>query len=100
MDKLGNVLTRYGDNHIEVMGYTDTVPVSAKSKYADNMELSQARAYSVYKFLVKEKKMSEEKLECAGRGEQDPVASNDTDEGRAMNRRVEIRIYSIVGGEL
>lgn len=100
LDKLGNVLTRYGDNHIEVMGYTDTVPVSAKSKYADNMELSQARAYSVYKFLVKEKKMSEEKLECAGRGEQDPVASNDTDEGRAMNRRVEIRIYSIVGGEL
>lgn len=99
LDKLGDVLARYGENQIEVMGYTDTVPVSAKSKYADNMELSQARAYSVYKFLVKEKGMNEEKLECAGRGEQDPVASNDTEEGRAMNRRVEIRIYSIVGGE-
>jgi chemotaxis protein MotB len=63
------------------------------------MELSQARAYSVYKFLVKEKGMSEERLECAGRGEQEPIASNNTEEGRAMNRRVEIRIYSIIDTE-
>ena len=96
MNKLGNVLSRYMNNHIEVKGYTDSVPVSAGSKYADNMELSQARAYSVYKFLVKEKGMSEEKLQCAGRGEQDPIATNDTAEGRALNRRVEIRIYSIL----
>ncbi len=96
LDKLGEVLKRYGKHHIEVIGFTDSVPVRGGSKYADNMELSQARAYSVYKFLVKEKGMSEEKLECAGRGEQEPIASNDTEEGRAMNRRVEIRIYSIV----
>lgn len=96
MNKLGNVLTRYSDNNIEVKGFTDSVPVSAGSRYADNMELSQARAYSVYKFLVKEKGMGEEKLECAGRGEQEPIASNDTAEGRALNRRVEIRIYSIL----
>lgn len=97
LGKLGDVLTRYGQHNIEVMGFTDSVPVRASSKYSDNMELSQARAYSVYKYLVKEKGMSEEKLECAGRGEQEPIASNDTEEGRAMNRRVEIRIYSIVG---
>ena len=94
LDKLGEVIARYGEHHIEVMGFTDSVPVRAGSKYADNMELSQARAYSVYKFLVKEKGMSEERLECAGRGEQEPIASNSTEEGRAMNRRVEIRIYS------
>lgn len=99
MDKLGDVLTRYGDNLIEIRGYTDTVPVKVGGKYADNMELSQARAYSVYKYLVNEKDMSEEMLECSGRGEQDPVATNDTAEGRALNRRVEIRIYSIVASE-
>lgn len=98
MSKLGEVLARYGEHDIEVMGFTDSVPVRPTSKFADNMELSQARAYSVYKYLVKEKDMSEERLECAGRGEQEPIASNDTEEGRAMNRRVEVRIYSIVGG--
>lgn len=96
LDKLGEVIAKYGEHHIEVMGFTDSVPVRGGSKYADNMELSQARAYSVYKFLVKEKGMGEERLECAGRGEQEPIASNDTEEGRAMNRRVEIRIYSII----
>lgn len=99
LDKLGEIIARYEKNHIEVMGFTDSVPVRANSKYADNMELSQARAYSVYKFLVKEKGMSEERLECAGRGEQEPIASNNTEEGRAMNRRVEIRIYSIIDTE-
>ena len=68
----------------------------AANKYADNMELSQARAYSVYKFLVKNKHMSEDSLECSGRGEQEPIATNDTKEGRALNRRVEIRIYSVL----
>lgn len=96
VDKLGDVLKGYNDNLIEIRGYTDSVPVSASNKYADNMELSQARAYSVYKFLVNSKNMSEESLECSGRGEQEPIASNDTAEGRALNRRVEIRIYSIL----
>lgn len=99
VDKLGDVLKGYNDNLIEIRGYTDSVPVSAGNKYADNMELSQARAYSVYKFLVNSKNMSEESLECSGRGEQEPIASNDTAEGRALNRRVEIRIYSILTNE-
>ncbi len=96
VDKLGDVLKHYDKNLIEIKGFTDSVPVSASNKYADNMELSQARAYSVYKFLVKNKHMSEDSLECSGRGEQDPIASNDTKEGRELNRRVEIRIYSIL----
>lgn len=99
MDKLGDVLMKYGDNLVEIRGYTDTIPVKAGGKYADNMELSQARAYSVYKYLVKQKDMSEDMMECSGRGEQDPVATNDTAEGRALNRRVEIRIYSVIATE-
>lgn len=96
VDKLGDVLKRYDGNLIEIKGFTDSVPVGSGNKYADNMELSQARAYSVYKFLVKNKHMSEESLECSGRGEQEPIATNETPEGRALNRRVEIRIYSVL----
>ena len=96
VNKLGDVLKGYDSNLIEIKGFTDSIPVSANNKYADNMELSQARAYSVYKFLVDSKHMSEDSMECAGRGEQEPIASNDTPEGRALNRRVEIRIYSIL----
>ena len=96
VDKLGDVLKQYDNNLIEIKGFTDSVPVSSSNKYADNMELSQARAYSVYKFLVKNKHMSEDNLECSGRGEQEPIASNDTKEGRELNRRVEIRIYSVL----
>lgn len=94
LDKLGNVIARYGENIVEIRGYTDTVPVSAGNKYADNMELSQARAYSVYRYLVNQKNMSEDMMECSGRGEHDPIATNETAEGRALNRRVEIRIYN------
>ena len=96
VDKLGDVLKRYDGNLIEIKGFTDSVPVGSGNKYADNMELSQARAYSVYKFLVKNKHMSEESIECSGRGEQEPIATNETPEGRALNRRVEIRIYSVL----
>ena len=96
INKLGDVLKNYDKNLIEIKGFTDSIPVSSNNKYADNMELSQARAYSVYKFLVINKHMSEDSLECSGRGEQEPIASNDTDEGRALNRRVEIRIYSVL----
>lgn len=96
VNKLGDVLKGYDGNLIEIKGFTDSIPVSANNKYADNMELSQARAYSVYKFLVDSKHMSEESMECAGRGEQEPIATNDTPEGRALNRRVEIRIYSVL----
>lgn len=96
VNKLGDVLKGYDGNLIEIKGFTDSVPVSANNIYADNMELSQARAYSVYKFLVDSKHMSEDSMECAGRGEQEPIATNDTPEGRALNRRVEIRIYSVL----
>lgn len=94
MDKLGEVLKTYGDYDIQIVGHTDTVPMAANNKYDDNMELSQGRAYSVFKYLIDNKQMSPDNMECIGRGEYEPIATNDTAQGRAQNRRVEIRIYN------
>lgn len=94
LDKLGDILKYYEKYKIQIIGYTDTVPNNGGGKYDDNWELSSGRAYSVLKYLKNNKGMSEEKMECSGRGENDPVASNDTPEGREQNRRVEIRIYN------
>lgn len=93
LEKIGEVLLDYDSNLIEVIGHTDTVPVAASSKYADNMELSFFRANSVAGYLRDNKGLSPANIQASGRGEYDPVATNDTPEGRAQNRRVEIRIY-------
>ena len=94
MDKLGEVLKTYDGYSVQIVGHTDTVPMVSNGKYSDNMELSQGRAYSIFKYLVEVKNMNAEHMECTGRGEYEPIASNDTAEGRAQNRRVEIRIYN------
>ena len=58
------------------------------------MMLSQGRAYTVFDYLVNKKDMDPSTLQCTGRGEYEPIATNTTAEGRAQNRRVEIRIYN------
>ena len=68
---------------IDVMGHTD-----ALGDDAYNLELSRRRAESVVNFLL-ENKISKTRLRSHGEGESKPIASNETDEGRAQNRRVE-----------
>lgn len=99
MDKLGEILKNYDDYNIQIIGHTDTVPMAPNSKFADNWELSQGRAYTVLKYLIDKKGMNAETMSCMGRGEYEPIASNDTPEGRASNRRVEIRIYNAISSE-
>lgn len=94
VDKISDVLKSYDDNSIWIIGHTDTVPMGANVKYTDNMELSQGRAYSVYKYLRDVKKMDITNIGCMGMGEEQPIATNDTAEGRALNRRVEIKIFN------
>ncbi len=96
LSRVADIIYVYDDNTIEIIGHTDNVPISAglKAKYEDNMVLSQYRAHSVYLFL-RDKGFSESSMKPVGRGEAQPIASNDTAEGRAQNRRVEIRIYNI-----
>ncbi len=75
-----------------VAGHTDNVPVSDKSvSFKDNWELSSKRALSATKVLAGSG-VQENKLAAAGFGSNDPVASNDSEEGRAKNRRVELML--------
>ncbi|MDD5196121.1 MAG: OmpA family protein [Candidatus Omnitrophica bacterium] len=92
LDKVARVLK---DNmagfNIGIEGYTDNVPIR-HSGWKSNWELSTARSLSVLHFLVNEKGVSPERLSAIGFGEYRPVASNNTKEGRKLNRRVEIVI--------
>lgn len=93
MNKIGDILKRYDKYMIKIEGHTDNVPIS-NSKYESNMWLSTARATRVFEYLTKEKGLNPDTLEASGRGEFEPVADNTTTEGRARNRRVEIKIYT------
>jgi len=98
MSKVGDILKNYSTNMIEVTGHTDSVPLLDDPKYDDNWDLSSARAKNVLMYLVKEKGLNIDKMKSAGRGEYEPIASNETNEGRAQNRRVEIKIYNHFSG--
>ncbi len=92
--KLGDLLQVYKDYHIEIEGHTDNVPVNRNNTYKDNNWLSSARALNVAAYLIEKKGLNPKTLSWTGRGEYDPVASNATPEGRAKNRRVEIKIHN------
>ncbi len=77
-------------NDVLVEGHTDNQPIS-KGRYTTNWELSMARAYSVIKFL-QETGMNPKKLAGIGYGDNHSIAENNTLEGRAMNRRIEISL--------
>ena len=78
---------------MEIEGHTDNVPISG-GRFASNSELSSARALSVFNYLIDTTSLNPAYLKHAGRGEYVPIADNSTPEGRAKNRRVEIRIYN------
>ncbi len=93
VDKIGNILTRYADSTIEIEGHTDNVPIH-NANFADNDELSAARAMSIFHYLVDNTMLDPAVMKHTGRGEYLPIADNSTPEGRAKNRRVEIKIYN------
>lgn len=93
MDQVGLILQKYSPGVIEIEGHTDNVPMSG-AKYSNNDELSDGRALSVFYYLVQNTTLDPAMIKHSGRGEYDPVADNSTAEGRAKNRRVEIKIYN------
>jgi flagellar motor protein MotB len=93
--KVANTIkARYPHNYLRIEGHTDGTPiVHSKEKFKDNMELSLARATSVYDFLSKDGGIARAKMYTAGYGEHQPVRHPEkTAADRAANRRVEIVI--------
>ena len=78
----------------DIIGYTDNTNPSKDSIYKNNWQLSTARALSVLEELVSDG-VPQERLITSGRASFDPIASNNTDEGRAKNNRVEIHFVSL-----
>ena len=86
LDQLIPVLKEYGETNIDIFGYTDS---SGSAAY--NLSLSKDRAKSVKKYLIA-KGLSSNRLNTTGLGIADPIASNETIEGKMQNRRVEFAI--------
>jgi outer membrane protein OmpA-like peptidoglycan-associated protein len=92
MDKLADVVVRYGKTTLTVVGHTDNV---GTNNY--NQRLSERRALSVAQYL-EARRVNGMRLATAGKGETQPVESNATESGRRANRRVEIYVEAVVEG--
>lgn len=90
MDKLAEVLVRYGKTTLTVAGHTDNV---GSAQY--NQKLSERRALSVAQYL-EARKVAPERLATVGKGESVPIQPNTTEAGRQANRRVEIYVQPVV----
>jgi outer membrane protein OmpA-like peptidoglycan-associated protein len=88
LTNLGTILNKYDDTNILLAGHTDA---TGSEQY--NLELSRRRAQSVSDYLTVQN-INPERFTVQGYGESDPIASNDTADGRAQNRRVEVAIWA------
>ncbi|WP_375689486.1 peptidoglycan -binding protein [Pseudooceanicola sp. LIPI14-2-Ac024] len=77
---------------LRVDGHTDNVPLTGNAQFADNWELSQARALSVVRFMSEELGIPPERLSANGFGQYQPIAEGDSPEARAQNRRIELKL--------
>jgi len=91
LSKIAKIITDYKDYDVLIEGNTDNVPIS-KPNIRNNWDLSALRASSVVQSLQNNFGVDPKRLTAGGRGEYNPVASNDTPDGRTMNRRTEIII--------
>ena len=85
-------LNAYPDRAISIEGHTDNVPVIHNARYESNWELSAARALAALNYFQQNDRVDPKRLKLVGYGQYHPVSSNETDEGRKRNRRIEIRM--------
>ena len=90
-DAVQAIQKKYPESWITIIGHTDNQNVQPGGKYKDNMELSMGRAEAVRDYLVRSG-IDPRRLSVKGMGDTQPIADNDTPEGRAKNRRVELQV--------
>jgi chemotaxis protein MotB len=95
LDYIANVLSEFPMFEIMITGHTDDIPINTPI-FPDNFMLSSARAHAVAIHFINNHNMPPERIEMRGRGEHQPIATNVTPEGRALNRRVEMLITEII----
>jgi outer membrane protein OmpA-like peptidoglycan-associated protein len=88
LDQLATSLEKYPDSDILIVGHADSVGTDAY-----NLDLSQRRAVAASNYL-QSRGVPASRIHATGKGESEPIASNDTEAGRQQNRRVEIAIYA------
>lgn len=93
VDKLSVLLESYDSNLIDIEGHTDNVPIH-NARFESNDVLSAYRSFAVKDYILEHSSLEAGKIRATGCGEYNPIADNSTPEGRARNRRVEIKIYN------
>ena len=88
--QLGSVLAENPEISVLIEGHTDNVPYNGNAQLSGNWDLSAKRATSIVNILRENAAINPENLTAAGRGEYAPIATNDTAQGRAKNRRIEV----------
>ncbi len=89
LSEIAGVLREIPNRQFQIAGHTDNVPLGRRSRFNSNWELSSQRAVGVARFLL-EQQLPANRISAAGYADTQPVASNETPEGRAQNRRIEI----------
>jgi len=90
IEQLGTVLADNPDIAVLIEGHTDNDPFSSGGQIANNWDLSTKRATAIVQILNENEAINPESLTAAGRGEFAPIATNETNEGKARNRRIEV----------
>ncbi len=95
LKQVSDILKKVTDKQIRIEGHTDNVPIGVKlkEKFPTNWELSTARATSVVRYLIEEGGVDRAMIAAGGYADTRPVESNETEAGKASNRRIEIVLY-------
>ena len=94
LKNIGDLMKWQTQINLDINGHTDNVPLGGNGTFADNQALSEARSQAIRNYLVQTMGIDPSRINAYGHGDTIPIADNNTPEGRASNRRVEMKFYN------